>query len=126
MDIDEFEIEKINFCSVAKGLGFHKSVKKLPPLKRQKTRRSRWRIENENFKTLKEETSYNLEHSYGHGKKYLCTVFAYLTYLSFLIDQTQELVCDKFNKAPPLGPDIKEKQSWIWIKNEVKYRNKQM
>ena len=61
--------------------------------------RSRWRIENENFKTLKEETSYNLEHSYGHGKKYLCTIFAYLTYLSFLIDQTQELVCDKFNKA---------------------------
>ena len=61
--------------------------------------RSRWRIENENFKNLKEETSYNLEHSYGHGKKYLCTVFAFLTYLSFLIDQVQDLLCNKFNKA---------------------------
>ena len=40
MDIDEFEIEKINFRPVAKGLGFHKSEKKLSPLKRQKTRSS--------------------------------------------------------------------------------------
>ena len=38
MDIDEFEIEKINFRPVAKGLGFHKSEKGLSPIKRQKTR----------------------------------------------------------------------------------------
>ena len=61
--------------------------------------RSRWRIENENVKTLKEETANNLDHSYGHGKENLCTNFAYLTILSFLIDQTQEIACSLFNKA---------------------------
>ena len=38
--------------------------------------RSRWAIENENFKTLKSKTGYNIEHSYGHGKKNLCTNLA--------------------------------------------------
>ena len=61
--------------------------------------RSRWAIENENFKTLKSKTGYNIEHSYGHGKKNLCTNLAYLTVLSFLIDQTLEIVCCTFNKA---------------------------
>ena len=65
--------------------------------------RGRWKIENEVFKTLKEETSYNFEHSYGHGKKYLSTVFAVLTVLAFLIDQTQEIVCEKFARALAKG-----------------------
>ena len=61
--------------------------------------RRRWAIENETFRTLKDTTAYNFEHSYGHGKKNLCTVFAYLTVLAHLIDQTLEMVCTFFQKA---------------------------
>ena len=57
--------------------------------------RSRWKIENETFNTLK-NLGYNLEHNYGHGKKHLSTVFATLTMLAFLIDQVQELSCPPF------------------------------
>ena len=60
--------------------------------------RSRWKIENETFNTLK-NLGYNLEHNYGHGKKHLSTVFATLTMLAFLIDQVQELSCPLFNAA---------------------------
>ena len=77
--------------------------------------RSRWRIENENFKTLKEETAYNFDHSYGHGKKNLCTIFAYLTVLSFLIDQTQEIACSLFKKA--LVKANAKRELWGKLKN---------
>ena len=39
--------------------------------------RARWKIENETFNTLK-NLGYNLEHNYGHGKKYLATIFCML------------------------------------------------
>lgn len=48
--------------------------------------RSRWKIENETFNTLKNQ-GYHLEHNYGHGKKHLATNFAILTFLAFLTDQ---------------------------------------
>ena len=48
--------------------------------------RARWKIENETFNTLKNQ-GYHLEHNYGHGKKYLATNFAILTFLTFLTDQ---------------------------------------
>ena len=60
--------------------------------------RARWKVENETFNTLKNQ-GYQLEHNYGHGKKHLATVFAYLMMLSFLIDQVQELSCGLFKKA---------------------------
>jgi hypothetical protein len=60
--------------------------------------RSRWKIENETFNTLK-NLGYNLEHNYGHGKKHLSTIFATLTILAFLIDQVQELSCHIFKAA---------------------------
>lgn len=51
--------------------------------------RTRWRIENETFNTLKNQ-GYHFEHNYGHGEKNLCTVFALLMMLAFLIDQVQQ------------------------------------
>ena len=54
--------------------------------------RARWKIENETFNTLK-NLGYNFEHNYGHGKKYLSTVFGLLMMLAFLLDQIQELCC---------------------------------
>ena len=60
--------------------------------------RSRWKVENETFNTLK-NLGYHFEHNYGHGKKHLTTVFATLMMLAFLIDQIQEVSCTVFRAA---------------------------
>lgn len=60
--------------------------------------RARWKIENETFNTLKNQ-GYHFEHNYGHGNQNLCSVFAYLMMLAFLIDQTQQLCCTFFQAA---------------------------
>jgi hypothetical protein len=60
--------------------------------------RSRWKIENETFNTLK-NLGYHFEHNYGHGKKYLSTVIGTLMLLAFLLDQVQELCCTVFQAA---------------------------
>lgn len=60
--------------------------------------RSRWKIENETFNTLKNQ-GYHLEHSYGHGKKYLATNFMLLTFLAFLTDQIAQKLDAAFDKA---------------------------
>lgn len=60
--------------------------------------RSRWKIENETFNTLKNR-GYQFEHNFGHGRKNLTTVFAMLMMLAFMIDQAQELCCDNFKQA---------------------------
>jgi len=57
--------------------------------------RSRWKIENETFNTLKNQ-GYHFEHNFGHGKKNLCTVFAFLMMLSFCVDQIQQHACQYF------------------------------
>jgi hypothetical protein len=59
---------------------------------------ARWKIENETFNTLKNQ-GYQFEHNFGHGKKNLHTVFAFLMMLAFLIDQVQEATCGLFQKA---------------------------
>lgn len=60
--------------------------------------RARWKIENETFNTLK-NLGYNFEHNYGHGKKYLSTVFGMLMMLAFLLDQVQELCCTLYKRC---------------------------
>ena len=60
--------------------------------------RSRWKIENETFNTLKNQ-GYHLEHNYGHGKQYLATNFALLTMLAFLTDQIAQHLDLAFQKA---------------------------
>jgi hypothetical protein len=60
--------------------------------------RARWKIENETFNTLKNQ-GYQFEHNFGHGKKNLMTVFAFLMLLAFLIDQIQEAACGLFQAA---------------------------
>ncbi len=59
--------------------------------------RTRWKIENEVFNTLKNR-GYNLEHNYGHGEKNLTHNFIMSMFLAFLIDQVQELSCFVFKK----------------------------
>jgi hypothetical protein len=60
--------------------------------------RSRWKIENETFNTLKNQ-GYHFEHNYGHGYENLCSVMTMLMMLAFLIDQVQQLCCKVYQKA---------------------------
>jgi hypothetical protein len=60
--------------------------------------RSRWKIENETFNTLKNQ-GYHFEHNYGHGHQNLSVVLAMLMMLAFLVDQTQQLCCPQFRAA---------------------------
>ncbi len=60
--------------------------------------RTRWRIENETFNTLKNQ-GYSFEHNFGHDKRHLATVFAYLMMMAFLIDQVQQRSCASFRAA---------------------------
>jgi hypothetical protein len=57
--------------------------------------RTRWKIENETFNTLKNQ-GYHFEHNFGHGKQHLSVVFSMLMMLAFLVDQTQQLCCPLF------------------------------
>ena len=67
-------------------------------LKIAKAGRARWKIENETFNTLK-NLGYKFEHNYGHGEKYLATIFCMLMMLAFLIDQVQEISCSLFRRC---------------------------
>ena len=60
--------------------------------------RSRWKVENETFNTLKNQ-GYHFGHNYGLGKKNLSLVFVMLMMLAFLVDQTQQLSCPLFKAA---------------------------
>ncbi|MBP85152.1 MAG: hypothetical protein CMJ64_00280 [Planctomycetaceae bacterium] len=60
--------------------------------------RSRWKIENKTFNTLKNQ-GYHFEHNFGHGHQHLSVVLAMLMMLAFLVDQTQQLGCPLFAEA---------------------------
>lgn len=60
--------------------------------------RTRWKIENETFNTLKNQ-GYQFEHNFGHGNKNLSMVFAMLMFLAFGIDQLQQISCAFFQSA---------------------------
>ena len=71
--------------------------------------RSRWKIENETFNTLKNQ-GYHFDHNFGHGHKNLCTVLAVLMFLAFCVDQIQQHACQLFNA---LWDHIKQKNK-LW------------
>lgn len=60
--------------------------------------RSRWKIENETFNTLKNQ-GYHFEHNYGHGYKYLATTLAFLMFMAFAIDQLMQKTSTLFIKV---------------------------
>jgi hypothetical protein len=60
--------------------------------------RSRWKVENETFNTLKNQ-GYHLEHNFGHGNHNLSTVLMFLMMLAFLVDQAQQIACPLFRAA---------------------------
>jgi hypothetical protein len=63
-----------------------------------KAGRTRWKIENETFNTLKNQ-GYNMEHSYGLGNKNLAAVLIKTMMLAFLVDQIQKGCCRLFQEA---------------------------
>lgn len=76
--------------------------------------RSRWKIENETFNTLKNQ-GYHLEHNYGHGIKNLATNFAILTFLAFLTDQTAQHLDKAFQAAKAVCKSFKS--FWERVRN---------
>ena len=60
--------------------------------------RSRWKIENENFNTLKNQ-GYHLEHNFGHGKLNLSYIFFLLNVLAFFMHQIFELTDPLYGKC---------------------------
>jgi len=52
--------------------------------------RARWKIENENFNTLKNQ-GYHIEHNFGHGKQNLSFIFFMLNVLAFCVHQILDL-----------------------------------
>lgn len=60
--------------------------------------RSRHKIENETFNTLKNQ-GYQFEHNFGHGKHNLTNVFVFLMMLAFFVDQLQQIGCKLFKTA---------------------------
>lgn len=60
--------------------------------------RSRWKIENETFNTLKNQ-GYSFEHNFGHGYEHLCNMFGMLMFLQFFIDQLMSYGWAPFQEA---------------------------
>lgn len=60
--------------------------------------RSRWKIENENFNTLKNH-GYHLEHNFGHGSRHLSEAFFVLNVLAFFMHQIFSLVDQLYQRA---------------------------
>ncbi len=60
--------------------------------------RARWKIENENFNTLKTK-GYHLEHNFGHGQDHLASLLVTMNLLSFAFHTVCDLVARQWRKA---------------------------
>lgn len=80
--------------------------------------RSRWRIENETFNTLKNQ-GYHYEHNYGHGKENLSTVLMLLMFLAFLVDQVQQACCPLFQAV--LEKLKTRRKLWDHLRSHVRH-----
>ena len=85
--------------------------------------RARWKIENENNNTLKNQ-GYHLEHNFGHGRKHLASLLAILNILSFLfhtileiMDLTYQAVRRKSGRRDTLFNGIRTLLSLICFKS---------
>jgi len=60
--------------------------------------RSRWKIENESFNTLKTK-GYNLEHNFGHGREHLSALLATMNLIAFAMHTVADLVDAAWKQA---------------------------
>ena len=84
----------------------------------QRGGRSRWRIENETFNTLKNQ-GYCFEHNYGHGKENLSTVLMLLMFLAFTVDQIQQACCPLFQAV--LEKLKSRRKLWDHLRSHVRH-----
>lgn len=85
--------------------------------------RARWKTENENNNTLKNQ-GYHLEHNFGHGRKHLAPLLAILNIISFLfhtileiVDHTYQAVREKSGRRDTLFNGIRTLLSLICFKS---------
>jgi hypothetical protein len=85
--------------------------------------RTRWKIENENNNTLKNQ-GYHLEHNFGHGKKHLASLLASLNILAFafhtileIVDKSYQAVREKAGRRDTLFNSIRTLLSLICFKS---------
>ena len=85
--------------------------------------RARWKIENENNNVLK-NNGYNLEHNFGHGKKYLSQFMLTLNLLAFLfhtvlevIDKKYKLIRSELPARKTFFDDIRALTRYIYFEN---------
>lgn len=65
--------------------------------------RTRWKIENENNNTLKNQ-GYHLEHNFGHGKEHLSGFLFTLNILAFLFHTVLDFLDENYAKAREKSP----------------------
>jgi len=65
--------------------------------------RTRWKIENENNNTLKNQ-GYHLEHNFGHGKEHLSGFLFTLNILAFLFHTVLDFLDENYAKARKKSP----------------------
>jgi hypothetical protein len=64
--------------------------------------KTRWKVENECFNTLKNQ-GYHLDHNYGHGENNLSFNFYLLTVMAFMLHQISELCDNVFQQCRKKG-----------------------
>jgi hypothetical protein len=79
--------------------------------------RARWKIENENFNTLKNQ-GYHAEHSFGHGKKNAAYNFFLFILLAFFVHQILELTDPLWQKCR--GTFSARKEFWNQLRCTIR------
>lgn len=85
--------------------------------------RARWKIENENNNVLKTK-GYNLEHNFGHGKKYLANLFLAFNILAFLfhtllhfLDKRYQLLRNSLPTRKTFFDDVRALTRYMYFEN---------
>ena len=80
--------------------------------------RARWKIENENFNTLK-NLGYHAEHNFGHGSQHASLNFFLFTLIAFFVHQILELTDPLFQKCRSEFSSRKEYWNQLRCTNRV-------
>jgi hypothetical protein len=83
-----------------------------------KAGRARWKIENENFNTLKNQ-GYHADHNFGHGKKNLAFNFFLLILLAFFVHQIIEMKDCLYQQAR--AKFSARKEYWSALRSLIKF-----
>ena len=80
--------------------------------------RSRWKIENETFNTLKNQ-GYHIEHNFGHGQQNLSMIFFTLNLLAFYVHQILELT-DRLYHTVRYSKFTSRKEYWNQLRCTIR------